>query len=133
MTALETPSDTIPSSLETWRGSGEIWTSDTYHLSLFGRTKLTITDGMIGVHLPKKQIHFATGAIVDARTFRLPVPSMTLIFSHGDKHALVSLFRFSRRLQEQFIQETGLTITDHRSWRIGLEAGRDQKRFSLQK
>ena len=128
-----TAPETIPSPLETWRGSGEIWTSETYHLSLFGRTKLTITDGMIGVHLPKKQIHFAAGAIVDARTFRLPVPSMTLIFSHEGKHALVTLFRFPRRLQEQFLEETGLTITDRRSWRTGLEAGRDQKKYSLQK
>lgn len=115
-----------------WRGPGEIWTSETYNLQL--RRKLTVAiDGLdIEIRSPKKQIRFPSSAIVEARCFRFPVPSMTLVFSHGEGHALITLFCFPRRARRQFTKQTGIVVTDQRTWRTGLEARRDQEKYALQ-
>lgn len=123
--------DSEPAALN-WRGSGEIWTSETYNLQLRRKVKVVIDGLDIIVQSPKKQIRFPSSAIVEARSFRFPVPSMTLVFSHGDGHALVTLFCFPQRARRQFSKKTGIVVTDQRTWRTGLEARRDQEKYALQ-
>lgn len=129
---MTTSEPIISSTVETWCGSAEIWTADTYHLAIRRSARLAVEVGTIIVRLPKKEIRFSPDDIVEARTFRFPVPSMTLVFSVGEQHALVSLFRFPSRLQEQFLEQTELQNVDRRTWRTGLEAGRDKRKYSLQ-
>ena len=117
--------------LEAWRGFGEIWTRDTYHLCLRRSVTITADADQIRVLAPKARIQFSPGDVVEARAFRFPVPSLTVVFSHGEQHALVSLFCFPQRLQEQLSKDTGVIIADRRTWRTGLEAGRDQREYSL--
>ena len=129
---MTTPEPTNLSVLDTWRGSGEIWTADSYHLAIRRSARVAFEDGKIAVRLPKKEISFSPDGVVEARTFRFPVPSMTMVFSYEKKHALVTLFRFPSNLQEQLLEETGLKDVDRRTWRTGLEAGRDKRKYSLQ-
>lgn len=82
--------------------------------------------------MPKAQIRFSPDDIVESRIFRFPVPSMTLVFAKDRKHALVTLFRFPRRLQDEFSKAAGIVIEDRRTWRTGLEARRDQKKYRLE-
>ena len=89
-------------------------------------------DDQIRILLPQNQICFSPADTLEARTFRFPVPSMTLVFLHEHHHALVSLFCFPRRLQEQFFNDTGVDGSDRRTWRTGLEARRDQRAYALQ-
>jgi len=115
-----------------WRGFGEIWTAETYHLHLRPSFTLAIDPLGIEARCKKKQIRFSAGAIVEARSFKFPVPSMTLVFHHEGSHALVSLFCISKKSRDQFTDLTGVEITDQRTWRTGFEAGRDQRQYCLQ-
>jgi len=97
---------------QTWRCAGEIWTSDTYHLNIFKFSTLNIENRMVEVTLPKKSIRFSLDDMIEARTF--------------------SLFRLPRPAIDHFLSESDLSITQQRTWRTGLEAGRDKKRYGLQ-
>jgi len=132
---MATPEPYTPckaTSLQAWRGFGEIWTQDTYHLCLRRSVHLAMEGDEIRILLPRNQIRFSPANLVEARTFRFPVPSMTVVFSHEQHHALVSLFFFPKRLQEQFFKDTGFGRSDRRTWRTGLEARRDQRVYGLQ-
>ena len=117
---------------QTWRCAGEIWTSDTYHLNIFKFSTLNIENRMVEVTLPKKSIRFSLDDMIEARTFRLPARSLTMIFTLDEQTALVSLFRLPRPAIDHFLSESDLSITQQRTWRTGLEAGRDKKRYGLQ-
>ena len=121
-----------PSLLASWCGSGEIWTPETYHLSVRKAATVSVVDGQIEVRLPKTQIRFTAADIVEARSFRLPVRSLTLVFSLDSGHALVTLFRVPASVQDELAERAGFTIDDRRTWRTGLEARRDQRKYSLQ-
>ena len=116
----------------TWRCAGEIWTSDTYHLNIFKSSTLNIENRMIEVTLPKRSIRFSLDDMIEARTFRLPTRSLTVIFTLDAQTALVSLFRLPRPAIDHFLSESDLSIAQQRTWRTGLEAGRDKKRYGLQ-
>ena len=114
-----------------WRCAGEIWTAENYHLNIRRSAELCVNADEIEVVLPRHQIRFSSHDVIEARTFRWPVRSLTLIFSAGDQVGLVSLFRLRRRALEQFVAASGLSINDHRRWRTGLEAGRDKEKYCL--
>ena len=135
MASLKTTPPSNAATLENWRGPAEIWTPDTYHLHLWPSATVRHEDKKIEVSFPKKQIRFSVSDIVEARAFRLPLPSLTLIFTLDEsqtQNGLVSLFNLRRSVLEAFLGQTGLILTDERAWRTGLEAGRDAKTYALQ-
>lgn len=115
-----------------WRGFGEIWTAQSYHLHLRRSFTLAIDKLAIEAQSPKKKIRIPISEIVEVRSFRFPIPSLTLVFKDGDSHGLVSLFCFSQQRCLKLTELSGIAITDRRTWRTGLEAGRDQKQYGLQ-
>jgi hypothetical protein len=132
MTETNSSRSIANSDLDSWRGFGEIWTRETYDLCLRRSVRVTVKEGIIEVVSPKKTIRFSTDEIVEVRMFRWPVPSMTLVFKQGSGHALVTLFCFSARRQNQFAEASGRTMIDRRLWRTGLEAARDQNSYALE-
>ena len=124
-----------PSSpLETvWQGRAEIWTTEGWFLELRhkGATVQAERESIV-VSLRKKQVQFALSDVVEARLFRLPLPSLTLIFSIGEDYGLVTFFNFRAQAQQDLLKASDLTITEKKTWRTGLEAGRDKKKYRLQ-
>ena len=115
-----------------WQGRAEIWTREGWFLELRNQVAtLQASRESIAVSLSKKEVQFALSNVVEARLFRLPLPSLTLIFSIGEDYGLVTLFNFRRQAQQDLLKASGLTITGKRTWRTGLEAGRDKKKYRL--
>ena len=115
-----------------WQGRAEIWTSEGWFLEV-GKKAATLRADResIAVSLRKKEIQFALSDVVEARLFRLPLPSLTLIFFLGEDYGLVTLFNFREQAQQKLLKASDLTITERRTWRTGLEAGRDKKKYQL--
>ena len=115
-----------------WQGRAEIWTAEGWFLEVGKKAATLQADReVIAVSLRKKEIKFALSDVVEARLFRLPLPSLTLIFSMEEDYGLVTLFNFRAQAQQDLLKATDLTITTKRTWRTGLEAGRDKKRYRL--
>lgn len=74
-----------------WRGSTTIHTGTYYTNGTWPVGLLRIEPGGIEVRAFHRRVFFTPEDVVELRMFRLPFPTMEVVFRNGNGHALVSI------------------------------------------
>lgn len=94
-----------------WRGSTSIHTSTFYTNGTWPFGFLRIEPGRVEVKSLHRMIFFSPRDVVELRMFRLPFPTMEVVFRNGKGYALATFSALRYRRLKVLLVEAGFNVT----------------------
>lgn len=115
----------------TWRGSASIHTATRCSNGTWPFGVLRVDSGRIEVGALRGRISFTPKSVVELRMFRLPFPSMEVVFRDGGKHAMITFAVLRYGKLKTLLADAGFRITCERVVYTGWDVAERTRKFGL--
>ena len=114
-----------------WRGSASIHTSTYYTNGTWPFGILRIEPGRIEVKSLHRKIGFSPRDVVELRMFRLPFPSMEVVFRNGKGYALVTFSALRYKRMKALLVGAGFKVSSEIAVYTGWDMAERSTKYGL--
>lgn len=114
-----------------WRGSTAIHTATFYTNGTWPLGMLKIESGRIEVKSLHRRIAFTPKEVIELRMFRLPFPTMEVVFRDGNGHALATFSALRYGKLKTLITAAGFEVSSEKAIYTGWDMAERSRKYGL--